>query len=178
MPSLDALTLPTTFLHSFILSTSSRALTLQRNFLCNNLVFNHSPSRHSPFPQLHWDCSPIFSGSGGSFSFYSLFYPSAEFNGNGASLLKKFHPHHHTTLSWFSFCPFLLILFYLLLYFFCQFRVMFATQSSDSSILGLLPSFHRLWKQIPFVWIPGLALTRCVTLDKSFILFVFQFYHL
>lgn len=92
MPSLDALKLPTTFLHSFILSTSSCDLTLQRKFLCNNLVFNHSPSRHSLLPQLYRDCSPILSGSGGSFSFYTLFYPSAEFNGMVLLSLKNFIP--------------------------------------------------------------------------------------
>lgn len=92
MPSLDALKFPTTFLHSFILSTSSCALTLQRNFLCNNFVFNHSPSRHSPFPQLHWDCSPIFSVQGDPSHSIPCFIPQWNSMGMALLSLKNFIP--------------------------------------------------------------------------------------
>lgn len=169
-----------TFIYSFILSTSSHVLTSQRNFLCNNLAFQHSPSRHSPFPQLYWDCSPtlsLLSHSGGSFSFCTLFYPSAEFNGNGFSLLWKIFIPTVTPLcldfpSVHSFS-----------FFFTSSStssVSFGwntSQSSDSFILGPLLSIHGLWRQIPCAQIPDLALTSCVTCGKS-LLFVFQFCHL
>lgn len=51
-------------------------------------------------------------------------------------------------------------------------------QPSDSFILGLLLFLHGLWRQTSCVQIPDLLLTSCVTLGKSLIIFVFQFYPL
>lgn len=82
-----------TFIYSFILSTSSHVLS-QGTFLCNNLVFKYLPSQHALF-QLYWDCSQTCSLllDSGSFSVWTLFYPSTEFNGDGSFFLwKKFIP--------------------------------------------------------------------------------------